>query len=230
MKQTRIHPIHPFRDENSDPKSTGWRWLRDVIDEKYVRCGWKVRESAEGTRHQLAWRRVGASTNNTIFIHLDLLLLAFQRNEHLCSAFHFVIHLCQLLWSVPQEDVNGWYTSIESCSLIPSYLLHSVGGCEIIPIFICIASLILAYPMNICPFSSSFPRWCWHVQIMMSKFSSIFTSLVYLCPTNVYPFSHLHRSGFVCCLQHPRWMRCFCYVFSFVIPLYFSCFDWNHGW
>ncbi len=20
-------------------------------------------------------------------------------------------------------------------------------------------------------------------------------------------------SGFVCCLQHPRWMRCFCYVF-----------------
>ncbi len=96
--------------------------------------------------------------------------LAAFRDELLCSAFHFVIHLCQLLWSVPQEDVNGWYTSIESCFLIPNYLLHSVGGCEIILVFICIASLILAYPMNICPFSSSLSRWRWHVQWMMSNF------------------------------------------------------------
>ncbi len=57
-------------DANSSKSSIPWRELRPqkhwlkMIKGCY---GWKVRECAEGTRHQLAWRRVGASTNNTIF-------------------------------------------------------------------------------------------------------------------------------------------------------------------
>lgn len=218
-------------DANSSNSSIPWRELRPqkhwlkMIKGWY---GWKLREMLW---MKSPWERRGDTPSprmaprrriheqlpffihTPFYIHLDLLLLAFQRNELLCSGFHFVIHLCQLLWSVPKEDVNGWYTSTESCSLIPSYLLHSVGGCEIIPIFICIASLILAYPMNICPFSSSFTSLMLACPMNDVIFSSVFTSLVLLCPTNVYPFSHFHRSGFVCCLQHPRWMRCFCYVF-----------------
>lgn len=137
----------------------------DVVDEKSVRPprGHAITSQGAASAHP---RTIPFFIHNPFYIHFDLLLLAFQRNELLCSGFHFVIHLCQLLWSVPKEDVNGWYTSIESCSLIPSYLLHSVGGCEIIPIFICIASLVLAYPMNICPFFI------------------LFTSLMLACPMN----------------------------------------------